>query len=346
MTARPPLLLHVGSHKTGTTAMQAALAALRPELARAGIAYPDLKPELGGSPRDHNALAHALAAPDLRTRLALWRAGRQLARAARHGQRTILSAEAILRHVLGRADHTDSDAWFAAHRAYLRRIARYLGRFNITALCYFRQPETAVISLYKENIIRGLPEARLDLAGFLAVKAQRFDYPRHIAALQASFPQTEILSFEAEVKTGLLTGFLRRVGAADLAPPVLPDLRTSPSNRAALWLQRHIGREDALAYRARATFALRAEAAPFFAEDAPSTLWPDAALQERFFQINAESYALPFLQPPRLTDLPPTRWSDTMHARADAGFADWAAAHADLLARRNALRLRPFHPDP
>ncbi len=41
----PPLpagavLLHVGVHKTGTTAIQAALADARPELSRAGIAYP------------------------------------------------------------------------------------------------------------------------------------------------------------------------------------------------------------------------------------------------------------------------------------------------------------------
>ena len=40
--ALPPdaVLLHVGVHKTGTTAIQAALADARPELRRAGVLYP------------------------------------------------------------------------------------------------------------------------------------------------------------------------------------------------------------------------------------------------------------------------------------------------------------------
>ena len=34
------MLLHIGVHKTGTTAIQAALADARPELKAAGVAYP------------------------------------------------------------------------------------------------------------------------------------------------------------------------------------------------------------------------------------------------------------------------------------------------------------------
>lgn len=42
------VILHVGTHKTGTTSIQAALAASRPALQAAGILYPDVSPFLGG----------------------------------------------------------------------------------------------------------------------------------------------------------------------------------------------------------------------------------------------------------------------------------------------------------
>ena len=50
-------IVHAGTHKTGTTALQDVLAARRAGLAAAGFFYPVL--ERGG--RSHNTLAHRLA---------------------------------------------------------------------------------------------------------------------------------------------------------------------------------------------------------------------------------------------------------------------------------------------
>ena len=59
MTATPPndrVLLHVGVHKTGSTALQSALAAAGPELNKRGIIYP------GDSDLHHGAAVGVAAA--------------------------------------------------------------------------------------------------------------------------------------------------------------------------------------------------------------------------------------------------------------------------------------------
>lgn len=345
MSDRPPLLFHVGAHKTGTTAMQAMLAALRPDLRVRGIAYPDLRPWTRGSEADHNALAHLVADEGPRAVWRRWQARRGLRRSAGL-DRTVLSAEAVVRHVLGQGVGRSPEAWFPAHAAYLARLAGFLRDFEVSALLYLRQPDTAVISMFKENVVRGMPDGRRDLAGFIAAKAARFDYPREIATLSAAFPRLDVLSYEAEAKTGLLTGLLARIGAADLAPPRLPDLRTSPGNRATLWLQRALGQVGEAEYRHRALFCLRPEAAEVFDEAERSTLWPSAAVFAEFLAAHQATYVLPFLTRPEPPALPCTRWDAADHARAEAAFAGWRQANAALLAERDRRRLRHYDPDP
>lgn len=345
MSEAPRLLLHVGVHKTGTTAIQSALAALRPDLAGRGIAYPDLRPVTGGSVRDHNALAHAIAHEGLRAGLRRWRLRRALL-AARGRARTVLSAEAIARHTLGRPDRADPDSWFAAHDAYLARLARFLRNFEVQALCYLRQPETAVVSMFKENVVRGMGDGRLEFPDFLRAKAARFDYPRVIRSFTYAFTRLEVLSYEAETKTGLLTGVLARCGAPDLAPPDLPEVRSSPSNRATMWLQAALGKVPPAEYRHRAVFALRPAGLPWFREDRPSTLWPSDTALADFVQTHAASYDLPFLRRPAALDLPVTIWTPEMHAAADRAFADWANANRAMLQARDRLGLRHYDADP
>lgn len=345
MSDRPPLLFHVGAHKTGTTAIQAMLSALRPELAARGIAYPDLRRWTGGSGADHNALAHLVAREGWRAAFFRWRTGRGL-RSLAGRTRTLLSAEAVMRHVLGRDVGREAETWFPAHAAYLQRMAGFLGGFEVSALMYLRQPETAVISMFKENVVRGMADGRRDLEGFIAAKAARFDYPREIALMRGAFGRLEVLSYEAEARAGLLTGLLSRVGAADLAPPRLPELRGSPGNRATLWLQRAIGRVSPAEYRHRAVFSLRREAAPLFAEAAPSTLWPSTEVFDRFVASNAPTYDLPFLARPVAPSLPVTQWSEADDCAAERAFADWAEANAALLGARDRRHLRHYDPDP
>ena len=64
LSARPRLILHIGTHKTGTSALQAALEAARPALLERGVLYPSTQrppwPEL---PK-HCSVFHAAISND------------------------------------------------------------------------------------------------------------------------------------------------------------------------------------------------------------------------------------------------------------------------------------------
>ena len=55
------LLLHVGTHKTGTTAIQAYMSQCRVQLAAQGILYPSLRPGLWKEMEAHHKVAQAVA---------------------------------------------------------------------------------------------------------------------------------------------------------------------------------------------------------------------------------------------------------------------------------------------
>ena len=98
--------------------------------------------------------------------------------------------------------------------------------------------------------------------------------------------------------------------------------------------------------RRRVLFAVRTGRSGPFAEDAPTTLWPDAATFARFVERHAASWDLPCVAPPVWRELPPAAWTPTDHAAADAAFRDWERRHLELLRAREARGLAFYEPDP
>lgn len=153
--SKPKLILHAGTHKTGTTAIQAFAARHRGTLADRGILYPDLAP-IGPAHRyPHHVFAHALADKDAAlspgdvARLAeCW-----AETATRTGATVLLSAEPLYRHVLRRRGEPKGD-WYAGRARYLDRLAEVLAPFAVEVVLVFRRPDDYVRSLYQENVIR------------------------------------------------------------------------------------------------------------------------------------------------------------------------------------------------
>lgn len=166
------LIVHVGRHKTGSTAIQQALAAARPALAAAGVLYPRL-PDLGtgalgdGSKIAQHALAHALnprkGPPDNMRRLL-----REIARARRAapGTDTLLISSEAFQQV-----------------GDLRRVRRFVDKLDVDRVdivCYVREHLDYALSAYRQMI-----QAQSRFVPFAAYCRQRRDMSDFIARWSA-----------------------------------------------------------------------------------------------------------------------------------------------------------------
>ena len=345
--AERELLLHVGTHKTGTTAIQAYMSQCRVELAAQGILYPSLRPGLWNEREAHHKVAQAVLRSSLIDRIRLRRYRRWIDQAQAWARVTVLSAEPIYRHTVGDVTPGDMSAWFTAHRSYLRRLAAWLAGFEVRSVVYFRQPEDLAISMYKEHVVRRLLAGdKRHFASFIAMTAPYYEYSRHVDALRDTLGDVVVRDYAAANRLGLQVDFAALVGAANLPPPARAAVRTSPGNRATLWLAAQPAGRSRRDHVRRILFALRVESAGPFVEAGPTTLWPDRATFERFVERHRAAWDLPFLSLPAWCDVPAATWTAADHAAAEAAFRDWQARNLDLLQRREANKLTFYDPDP
>jgi hypothetical protein len=127
-------LLHIGTHKTGTTLIQNTLAANRKLLARHGVIYP----EIGRASGHHSLLTRWLTLdPYYHTPVAPRELWQGLARFARPGQTLVLSSEEFSRGFSRRVD-------FAEVRDFLAPFDQ------IEVVCFLRDQMSFLQSIYLE----------------------------------------------------------------------------------------------------------------------------------------------------------------------------------------------------
>ncbi len=277
------LVLHLGMHKTGTTAIQAALAAGAPALARRGVLFPvagraaghaPVRP--GGNP-GHQALVAALHRDDP----APWDA--IAAEARRAGAATVVvSAENLL---LPRAED----------RAMLvSRLVAQAARFDAVAVvAMVRRPDSLVEAFLREAACngergagRGAAAMAVDLAPVLT------DLPALFAPFEAAGAALRLGDFDAARAAGALwPAFLGLAGieAAGLDPP--PRVYPTPHRAEVLAAQTAcamIASEDLRLRTLRAFFAVQAAAPLDLGPDAPLLSPADRlATLDRFAAVSA-----------------------------------------------------------
>src|SRR5688572_14535297 len=106
------LILHAGTHKTGTTSIQAALAENRRWLSERGFVYP----QLSFCSRSHNGFAHRLALAGKGESLRL-----ELQRAVAGGHAAIMSAEEVSVDTRNWEALANDDYW-ERRRHYLQKL--------------------------------------------------------------------------------------------------------------------------------------------------------------------------------------------------------------------------------
>lgn len=341
------LLLHVGTHKTGTTAIQEYMSQCRAELAAQGILYPSLSPGRWKEMAGHHKVAQAVARYSIIDRIRLRRYRAWIDRTQAWAPVVVLSAEPVYRHVVGAVTPGDMPGWFTAHRNYLRRLAAWLTGFHVRPVVYFRQPEELAVSLYKEHVARRLLRGReFQFEAFLAKTAPHYEYSRHVDALGDVLGGVVMRDYVAARRSGLQADFAGLVGARDLPPPAHSAVRSSLGNKATLWLAAQPAGRPRRDHVRRVLFALRAAPEGPFSETGPTTLWPDRPTFERFVERHRAAWDIQFLSVPVWRDLPATVWTPEDHAATEATFRDWEARNLDLLRTREARSLAFYEPDP
>ncbi|MEO1549561.1 MAG: hypothetical protein AAFR93_03910 [Pseudomonadota bacterium] len=335
--AKPTLILHAGLQKTGTTAIQNALAGDRARLAGHGVHYPAVPRLTKGPYANHLALFRRLAARDFVSRA---RAQRALARLPQDTP-VVLSAENVCRLAL-----PGQGTLRARQLLFLQRIHDLLPHHKVTPLLYLRRPDAFAQALYKEAVARGQQSAKAGFADFIARQDARFDFPALLQRFEAAFGMVSAVGYEAASETGLLDDFYGRIRVPAPGQDGGARARRSLSGQGMIWLRQHLIKRRA-GHRARVLFATREVGAQVLAQRPGGGLWPDRASFDAFCERHRASFDLPMCEAqPGPWQNPAPTWSPEDHAQVDQAFLSWRAENAGLLRKRARLRLAFHEPDP
>ncbi|MEK8032704.1 hypothetical protein AACH06_17935 [Ideonella sp. DXS29W] len=225
---RPQIVLHIGTHKTGTSALQAALDGSREHLLQRGVLYPDTRrppwPELPKHCSVYQAAAHGSADEQARERDALlseWQASRA---------HTLLISEE------GLSEPDEKIPEF---------FAPWAAQHDLVVICLLRRQDLFVEALFNQFVreaARREPRPLLTFARGQATRA-RLDYHGLLSRWAAIGARVVAIDFDgAQVReNGLMTTFdaaLAHATGRELL--ALPERRanSSPDMRLALLLNR------------------------------------------------------------------------------------------------------------
>lgn len=229
---KPRLLLHVGTHKTGTTSIQKVLHDHRPYDRERGLFYPVPPRALIPSSHPHHDLAHCLAGdrPEERARAAIFRS--YVRKAAHPLDRIVISSEPLYRHVLGMdwtsASWSDPSAYWPAREAYLKRLRRWLSPFDVSVLMFVREKRAFASSLAAEMARKQTLSVSAD--ELMTVHSpQLFDYERQITLLSRYVGPVSVVDYDDSVaRGGSVVAFYAALGLEP--PPGSADVRVRVTN--------------------------------------------------------------------------------------------------------------------
>ncbi len=198
------LVLHIGTHKTGTTSIQKFCARNRARLRAGGVWYPDYDLIGKESHYAHHHLANAIAGlPTSRGQRADAARFFEAARAQAGAREIVLvSAEAFSRHVsppveLAANEYqvagTDERYW-AGRRAFVEQVAAAVGSEDVEVVAVLRRQDECAESMFKERV-KGTSYAE-PFEDYLEGFSHRFRYFDQLSVWAEFFPKVRALAYE------------------------------------------------------------------------------------------------------------------------------------------------------
>jgi len=221
----PELILHIGTHKTGTTSIQHFCTDNRKALRARGLWYPS--PDLGSFPKHyaHHRIAHAIAGVD--SNFSIDDSRRffdRVRRRARHAERILVSAEPFYRHALNPDGPVDRQDPAQLHR-FVEAVGTCLGGFDVKVLVALRRQDRFAESLYAEQILASGYTASIEK--FVSARSALLDYRQRLDDWASVFGESNMIvaTFEPTRRDQPVEyEFLELVGVndtngLDVAPP-------------------------------------------------------------------------------------------------------------------------------
>jgi hypothetical protein len=224
------LILHAGTHKTGTTSIQKVLDDSQDWLKDHGLLYPVTEPFVGSRP--HHKFTHALAS-DKHKDLAKAQAFISAVKAQADADKckaVIISSEAVYRHLsggIGLAGLVAPDYW-ERRKEYLQTLAGLLSEFDVEVVLCFRDYGYFLSWLHRTVTREGAWEG--DPSEFKKAFSDRFDYDRQIALFRDVFPNVRTYQYEDAKQVGVIQSFFDVIGFP--MPPDAASVWERPTKRA------------------------------------------------------------------------------------------------------------------
>jgi hypothetical protein len=219
------LILHIGTHKTGTTALQHFLFANRKRLTDSGICYASPAHEF-----DINSIANALLT-DGQGKFRQF-IHDNFRKAERNGATTIIASSenfyAMVRYLTRFKTVKTSAEVLAKERSLIERLrADIPAELECHVLCYVRRPDYYLESLYNQNIKKGALTG--DVADFLTMIDDMLDYHLYLSIWRDVFGTRacSVRAYEAALPN-LIDDFVRHVlNIEDISSFTRPNLRAN-----------------------------------------------------------------------------------------------------------------------
>lgn len=313
------LILHAGTHKTGTTSIQHFVHRHRERLGERGLYYPPSYTKSELAPDHHRLVRAFVDGPSAGADSLV----DSLQAETPPGGAVLLSSESLYRDVHGCHSWTGysrPDAWQRRER-YLRDLASMLGDFDVTFVIFFRRVDEYAESLYKTLIGGGHFTERFD--EHLASGALLFDYRRQIDAIGRHFTDVRVLPYSAQ---DVITPFFAAIGYPKPAGAVARQ-NTATDARLTFWIA-ETSRAKQLAKREvkkRREFAWTADARARFSDFGAASFWESVEARIAFCERWPSGLPDGFFPPMRHEATVPARIdAETVGALEDA-YARWLA---------------------
>lgn len=336
------VILHIGTHKTGSTSLQRSLYAQREKLKLNNICYDPWPGTLWGLKYAHHGLAHRLARYDSDDRKILSEYRCRIDKAISQGSDVIISAEPFYRQIAIGMEKEPA----MGRIEFLDRAADYFSGLSTQVSVCFRRPDLMAESLFKEHAVK--TSNKLDFASWLKVVSPRFDYAARLGEFEQRFGEVKVWFFEDAVRSGLVSTFMKM---HDIEIPDLLEAeadRKSISCAATLWLlkaKREAGSMSSSEMNKRWYYAGSGHAHQALAQNGNASFWPDAKTRDAFLDRALANFRYAGLWDRPSKKPQQVEWTDGDQTDVEEHYNLWLQDSFILLKMRRQAKLAPYQGD-